>query len=124
MLELRALQVNGVYRRYWLLLAALAVIRARLHPERAKEIDERAAEKLTSVLYKIISSQVDPSVAIPLPVQPQPLAVPEADTGLYDQSLMVSWPRRTMYGVISTDNCCRIWTLDMQISTWVISHRI
>ena len=117
MLELRALQVNGVYRRYWLLLAALAVIRARLHPERAKEIDERAAEKLTSVLYKIISSQVDPSVAIPLPVQPQPLAVPEADTGLYDQSLMVSWPRRTMYGVISTDNSCRIWTLDMQILT-------
>jgi len=45
------------------------------------------------------------------------LAVPEADTGLYDQSLMVSWPRRTMYGVISTDNSCRIWTLDMQILT-------
>jgi len=124
MLELRALQVNGVYRRYWLLLAALAVIRARLHPERAKEIDERAAEKLTSVLYKIISSQVDPSVAIPLPVQPQPLTVPEVDTGLYDQNLMVSLLERTTYRLTSTDNCCRIWTLDMQISTWVISHRI
>ena len=124
MLELRALQVNGVYRRYWLLLAALAVIRARLHPERAKEIDERAAEKLTSVLYKIISSQVDPSVAIPLPVQPHPLTVPEVDTGLYDQNLMVSLLERTTYRLTSTDNCCRIWTLDMQISTWVISHRI
>jgi hypothetical protein len=105
MLELRALQVSGVYRRYWLLLAALAAIRARLYPERAKEIDEQAAEKLTSVLYKIISSQVDPSVAVPLPVQPMPVGVvgagAEVEGGVFEGGLMVSWRRR---------HVCAMWT--------------
>lgn len=92
------MRVGGVYRRYWLLLTAFAAVRSRLHPQQAKEIDERAGEKLTSVFYKIISSQVDPSVAIP-----QVEASAAIDTtnafgmgDLFDESQMVS--RMTIRG--------------------------
>jgi hypothetical protein len=96
-LERRAFRVGGVYRRYWLLLTALAAVRSRLQPRQAEDIDRRAGEKLTSVLYKIISSQVDPSVSIPQ-IEPQ-LAMDNVMPGiadrLFDEVPLVSHNRCT-----------------------------
>jgi hypothetical protein len=96
-LERRCFSVGGVYRRYWLLLTAFAAVKSRLYPQQAKEIDERAGEKLTSVFYRIISSQVDPSVSIPQVEQPPVMDDTMLMTmdGLFDETQMVSHSSRT-----------------------------
>jgi len=86
-METRALRLVGVYRRYWFLLTAYSTVKMRLYPEKAKEIDEVAAAKLTSLLYKIISAQIPAADTMPHQLEAEPLVLPQLDDTmpLFDQ---------------------------------------
>lgn len=93
-LEARGLRLGGLYRRYWFLVAAFTTIKMRLYPEKAKQMDEMAGAKLTSLLYKILASQAPVPESMTQHVQSDLLGLPHAhaSSALFEESPLVSLP--------------------------------
>lgn len=93
-METRALRLGGVYRRYWFLVTAYCTVKMRLYPDNAKEVDELAAAKVTSVLYKIISAQLPAQeTTVQRQLEVDPFVVPSLDDVhnlVFNQTQLVS----------------------------------